>query len=104
MADSSPRRAVSGLTSADARQIPVVKRSDCCGSEAAWHRRRTQRWAAVSDDAFHPRPGAAPFASPPPFTVNLVDNIRRLKPDVERVVHVHGGTDSLATVAKAAGL
>jgi hypothetical protein len=55
-------------------------------------------------DAFHPRPGAAPLASPPPFTVNLVENIRRLKLDVERVVHVHGGTDSLATVAKAAGL
>ena len=58
----------------------------------------------VQADAFHPRPGAAPFASPPPFTVNLVENIRRLKLDVERVVHVHGGTDSLATVAKAAGL
>jgi glyoxylase-like metal-dependent hydrolase (beta-lactamase superfamily II) len=58
----------------------------------------------VQADAFHPRPGAAPLASPPPFTVNLVENIRRLKLDVERVVHVHGGTDSLATVAKAAGL
>ena len=58
----------------------------------------------VQADAFHPRPGAAPLASPPPFTVNLVETIRRLKLDVERVVHVHGGTDSLATVAKAAGL
>ena len=58
----------------------------------------------VQADAFHPRPGAAPLPSPPPFTVNLVENIRRLKLDVERVVHVHGGIDSLATVVKAAGL
>ena len=57
----------------------------------------------VQADAFHPRPGAAPLAAPPPFTVNLVENIRRLKLDVERVVHVHGGVDSLATVVKAAG-
>lgn len=58
----------------------------------------------VQADAFHPRPGAAPLPSPPPYTVNLVENIRRLKLDVERVVHVHGGIDSLATVVKAAGL
>src|SRR5262245_48612976 len=57
----------------------------------------------VQADAFHPRPGAAPLASPPPFTVNLVENIRRLKLDVERVVHVHGGTDPIAVVVKAAG-
>ena len=58
----------------------------------------------VQADAFHPRPGAAPLPSPPPYTMNLVENIRRLKLDVERVVHVHGGIDSLATVVKAAGL
>ena len=58
----------------------------------------------VQADAFHPRPGAAPLPSPPPFTVNLVENIRRLKLDVERVVHVHGGIDSLGAVVKAAGL
>ena len=57
----------------------------------------------VQADAFHPRPGAAPLASPPPFTVNLVENIRRLKLDVERVVHVHGGIDPIAAVVKAAG-
>ena len=57
----------------------------------------------VQADAFHPRPGAKPLASPPPFTVNLVENIRRLKLDVERVVHLHGGIDPLATVVKAAG-
>ena len=58
----------------------------------------------VQADAFHPRPGAAPLPSPPPYSVNLVENIRRLKLDVEQVVHVHGGIDSLATVVKAAGL
>ena len=57
----------------------------------------------VQADAFHPRPGAKPLASPPPFTVNLVENIRRLKLDVERVVHLHGGIDSVATVVKTAG-
>ena len=57
----------------------------------------------VQADAFHPRPGAAPLASPPPFTVNLVQNVRRLKLDVERVVHVHGGIDPIAAVVKAAG-
>jgi hypothetical protein len=56
----------------------------------------------VQADAFHPRPGATPLPSPPPFTVNLVENIRRLKLDIERVVHVHGGVDALATVVKAA--
>jgi glyoxylase-like metal-dependent hydrolase (beta-lactamase superfamily II) len=57
----------------------------------------------VQADAFHPRPGAAPLASPPPFTVNLVENIRRLKLDVERVVQVHGGVERFAAVLKAAG-
>ena len=57
----------------------------------------------VQADAFHPRPGAKPLASPPPFTVNLVENIRRLKLDVERVVHLHGGIDPLAVVLKSAG-
>ena len=58
----------------------------------------------VQADAFHPRPGAKPLAAPPPFTINLVENIRRLKLDVERVVHLHGGIDSMATVTVAAGL
>jgi len=57
----------------------------------------------VQADAFHPRPGAAPLPSPPPFTVNLVENIRRLKLDVERVVHLHSGIDPIAVVVKAAG-
>lgn len=58
----------------------------------------------IQADAFHPRPGAKPLAAPPPFTINLVENIRRLKLDVERVVHLHGGIDSMATVTVAAGL
>jgi glyoxylase-like metal-dependent hydrolase (beta-lactamase superfamily II) len=57
----------------------------------------------IQADAFHPRPGAKPLAAPPPFTINLVQNIRRLKLDVDRVVHLHGGTDSMATVTAAAG-
>jgi hypothetical protein len=32
-----------------------------------------------------------------------VQNIRRLKLDVERVVHVHGGIDPIAAVVKAGG-
>jgi hypothetical protein len=62
-----------------------------------------QQKLLVQADAFHPRPGAKPLASPPPFTVNLVENIRRLKLDVERVVHLHGGIDPLAVVLKSAG-
>jgi glyoxylase-like metal-dependent hydrolase (beta-lactamase superfamily II) len=57
----------------------------------------------IQADAFHPRPGAPPYPSPPPFTVNLFDNIQRLKLDVAQVLHIHGGTDPLAAVAKAAG-
>ena len=57
----------------------------------------------VQADAFHPRPGAKPLAAPPPFTINLVENIRRLKLEVERVVHLHGGVDPIANVLKAAG-
>jgi hypothetical protein len=58
----------------------------------------------VQADAFHPRPGAKPLASPPPFTVNLVENIRRLRLDVDRVVHLHGGIDAVDAIVRAAGL
>jgi glyoxylase-like metal-dependent hydrolase (beta-lactamase superfamily II) len=57
----------------------------------------------VQADAFHPRPGAKPYPTPPQFTINLYENIQRLNLDVERVLNIHGGIDSLATVAKAAG-
>jgi hypothetical protein len=35
--------------------------------------------------------------------VNFYENIQRLKLDVAQVLHIHGGTDSIATVARAAG-
>jgi glyoxylase-like metal-dependent hydrolase (beta-lactamase superfamily II) len=57
----------------------------------------------IQADAFHPRPGAPPYPSPPQFTVNLVENIQRLKLDVAQVLHIHGGMDPYAVVAKAAG-
>ena len=57
----------------------------------------------IQADAFHPRPGAAPLSAPSPFTTNLVENVRRLKLDVDRVVHIHGGVDPFTAVIKAAG-
>jgi glyoxylase-like metal-dependent hydrolase (beta-lactamase superfamily II) len=57
----------------------------------------------VQADAFHPRPGAAPLPAPSPYTVNLVENIRRLKLDVAQVAHIHGGLDPYAALLKAAG-
>jgi glyoxylase-like metal-dependent hydrolase (beta-lactamase superfamily II) len=57
----------------------------------------------IQADAFAPRPGVPPLPAPSPYTVNLVENIERLKLDVERVVHVHGGSDPIATVRAAAG-
>jgi glyoxylase-like metal-dependent hydrolase (beta-lactamase superfamily II) len=57
----------------------------------------------IQADAFHPRPGARPYPSPPQFTVNLFENAQRLKLDVAQVLHIHGGIDPIAVVAKAAG-
>jgi glyoxylase-like metal-dependent hydrolase (beta-lactamase superfamily II) len=57
----------------------------------------------IQADAFHPRPGAAPLPAPSPYTVNLVENIRRLKLDVAQVAHVHGGVDGFDLVLKSAG-
>jgi glyoxylase-like metal-dependent hydrolase (beta-lactamase superfamily II) len=58
----------------------------------------------VQADAFHPRPGAKwAYPSPPQFTVNLYENVQRLKLDVARVLNIHGGMDPIAVVAKAAG-
>ena len=58
----------------------------------------------IQSDAYVPRPGAPPFPSPSPHTMNFVDNIARLKLDVQRVVHIHGGSspyiDVLATVGR----
>jgi glyoxylase-like metal-dependent hydrolase (beta-lactamase superfamily II) len=57
----------------------------------------------IQADAFAPRPGAKPLPAPSPFTVNLVDNVVRLKLDVERVAHVHGGISPWSGVLRAAG-
>jgi glyoxylase-like metal-dependent hydrolase (beta-lactamase superfamily II) len=57
----------------------------------------------IQADAFAPRPGAAPLPEPSPYTINLVENIKRLKLQVERVAHVHGGVDSYEKVLKDAG-
>jgi glyoxylase-like metal-dependent hydrolase (beta-lactamase superfamily II) len=57
----------------------------------------------IQADTFTPRPGVPPLASPSPYTTNLVENVQRLKLNVERVVHVHGGVDSWETVLKSAG-
>ena len=57
----------------------------------------------IQADAFHPRPGAKPYPTPPQFTVNFYDNIQRLKLDVTKVLHIHGGMDPIGVVAKAAG-
>jgi glyoxylase-like metal-dependent hydrolase (beta-lactamase superfamily II) len=57
----------------------------------------------IQADAFHPRPGAAPLPAPSPFTTNLVDNVDRLKLNVDQVVHIHGGVDPYSAVLKAAG-
>ncbi|MBI4885603.1 MAG: MBL fold metallo-hydrolase [Acidobacteria bacterium] len=57
----------------------------------------------IQSDAFHPRPGAKPYPTPPQFTTNFYENIQRLKLDVAQVLHIHGGMDPIAVVARAAG-
>jgi glyoxylase-like metal-dependent hydrolase (beta-lactamase superfamily II) len=57
----------------------------------------------IQADTFTPRPGVPPLPSPSPYTTNIVDNVERLKLNVEQVAHVHGGVDSWKDVLKAAG-
>ena len=57
----------------------------------------------IQADTFAPRPGVPPLPSPSPYTTNIVENVERLKLDVERVAHVHGGVDPWKEVLKAAG-
>ncbi len=57
----------------------------------------------IQADAFSPRPGAAPLPKPSPYTTNLVENVERLRLDVQRVAHVHGGVDGWDAVLAAAG-
>jgi len=62
-----------------------------------------QQKLLIQADAFAPRPSVPPLPSPSPYTINMVENVERLKLDVERVAHVHGGVDSWKEVLKAAG-
>ncbi len=57
----------------------------------------------IQADTFIPRPGAPPLPAPSPFTSNLVENVERLKLDVQRVAHIHGGVSAWGEVLKAAG-
>jgi glyoxylase-like metal-dependent hydrolase (beta-lactamase superfamily II) len=57
----------------------------------------------IQADAFHPRPGAKPYPTPPQFVVNFYETIQRLKLDVAEVLHIHGGMDPIGVVARAAG-
>jgi glyoxylase-like metal-dependent hydrolase (beta-lactamase superfamily II) len=56
----------------------------------------------IQADTYTPRPGVPPLPSPSPYTTNLVENVARLKLDVQRVAHVHGGVDPWEAVLKAA--
>ena len=57
----------------------------------------------IQADTFIPRPGVPPLPAPSPFTTNLVENVERLKLDVQRVAHIHGGVNSWGEILKAAG-
>jgi glyoxylase-like metal-dependent hydrolase (beta-lactamase superfamily II) len=57
----------------------------------------------IQADAFAPRPGGRPLPSLSPFTVNLYENVQRLKLDVAQLVHIHGGIDPYESLVKAAG-
>jgi len=57
----------------------------------------------IQADSYIPRPGAPPLPAPSPYTINLVDNVTRLKLDVDRVVQIHGGISPYADVLAAAG-
>ena len=56
----------------------------------------------VQADSYIPRPGAPPLPAPSPYTISLVDNVARLKLNVERVVHIHGGVSPYSDVVAAA--
>lgn len=57
----------------------------------------------IQADSYIPRPGAPPLPAPSPYTINLVDNVARLKLDVARVVHIHGGISPYSDLVAAAG-
>lgn len=57
----------------------------------------------IQADSYIPRPGAPPLPAPSPYTINLVDDVARLKLDVARVVHIHGGVSPYSELVAAAG-
>jgi glyoxylase-like metal-dependent hydrolase (beta-lactamase superfamily II) len=57
----------------------------------------------IQADSYIPRPGAPPLPAPSPYTVGLVDAVTRLKLDVARVVHIHGGISPYSDLVAAAG-
>lgn len=58
----------------------------------------------IQADAFNPRPpDAKPLPAPSPFTINLLENVQRLKLDVAQIGQIHGGVDPMAALVKAAG-
>lgn len=57
----------------------------------------------IQADSYIPRPGAPPLPAPSPYTINLVENVARLKLDVARVVNIHGGVSPYRDLVAAAG-
>ena len=57
----------------------------------------------IQADAYIPRPGAPPLPAPSPHTISLVDNVSRLKLNVDRVFHIHGGNSPYSELLAAAG-
>jgi glyoxylase-like metal-dependent hydrolase (beta-lactamase superfamily II) len=56
----------------------------------------------IQADAFAPRPPDAKPLPSSPYTVNLLENIQRLKLDVDQMVHVHGGMDPFSKLVEVA--
>ena len=52
----------------------------------------------IQADAFAPRPPEAKPLPSNPYTVNLLENIQRLKLDVAQLVHVHSGMDPFSAL------
>ena len=58
----------------------------------------------VEVDAYAPpAPNAPPPTAPNPFTVNLLENVERLKLDVGQIAPLHGGVATLAELRKVVG-
>jgi glyoxylase-like metal-dependent hydrolase (beta-lactamase superfamily II) len=57
----------------------------------------------IQADSYIPRPGAPALPAPSPYTINLVENVTRLKLDVERVAHIHADVSPYSELVAAAG-